>query len=58
MYIYIYIYMPIHGSMKECVRIQTATLLVLLWISYGHLGCIKHADYLFQFHLLITIAVI
>ena len=40
------------------VGIQTAALLVTLWISYGHPAHIKHAGYLFEFHLSITLAVI
>ena len=38
--IYIYIPIPIHVSVKECVGIQTAALLVTHWISYGpHVPC-------------------
>ena len=40
------------------VGIQTATLLVTLWISYGHPVRIKRAGYLFKFHFSITLAVI
>ena len=40
------------------VKIQTATLLVTLWISYGHPARNKRAGYLFEFHLSITLAVI
>ena len=43
---------------KVNVGIQTAALLVTLWISYGHPVHNKHAGYLFEFHLSITIAVI
>ena len=40
------------------VGIQTATLLVTHWISYGHPTRNKRAGYLFEFHLSITLAVI
>ena len=40
------------------VGIETAALLVTHWISYGHSARNKRADYLFEFHLPITIAVI
>ena len=53
-----YIYIPMHVSVKECVGIQTAALLVTHWISYGHPAGNKHAGYLFGFYLSITIAVI
>ena len=37
---------------------QTAALLVTLWISCGHPARIKHAGYLFEVYLSITLAVI
>ena len=40
------------------VGIQTAALLVTHYISYGHPARNKHAGYLFEFHLPITLAVI
>ena len=40
------------------VGIQTAALLVTLWISYGHPVRIKHAGWLFEFHFLLILAVI
>ena len=40
------------------VEIQTAALLVTLWISYGHLARIKRACCSFEFHLSIVLAVI
>ena len=40
------------------VGIQTTALLVTLWISCGHTARNKHADYLFEFQLSITLAVI
>ena len=45
-------------DLLKTVGIQTAALLVTLWISYGHPAGIKHAGYLFEFHLSITLAVI
>ena len=57
-YIYIYIYILIPVSVKECVQIQTAALLVTLWISYGHPARNKGNGYLFEFHLPITLSVV
>ena len=45
-------------QVKFCVGIQTVTLLVTLWISYGHPENIKRAGFLFEFLLSITLAVI
>ena len=55
---YIYIYIYIHVSAKGCVGIQTAALLVTLWILCGHPVRNKRAGYLFEFHLSIILAVI
>ena len=57
-YINNYKYIPIQASVKECVGIKTAALLVTLWISYGHPVRIKRAGSLFGFHLSITLTVI
>ena len=37
------------------VEIQTAALLVTLWISYGNPVRIKHSGYLFEFYLSILL---
>ena len=55
---YIYIYIHICVSVQECVGIQTAALLVTLWISYGHPARNKRAGYVFEFYLSITLAMI
>ena len=54
----IYVYIPIHVSVKECVGIQTAVLLVTHWISCEHPARNKRAGYLFELQLSITLAVI
>ena len=47
------------GICREfCVGIQTAALLVTLWISYRRPVRIKRAGSLFEFHLSITLAMI
>ena len=44
--------------LSHYVGIQTAALLVTLWISYGHTVHIQRADWSFEFQLSIYIAVI
>ena len=46
------------GTTEDIVGIQTVALLVTLWIFCGHPGHNKHASYLLEFHVSITLAVI
>ena len=48
----------IKNKRAAAVGIQTAALLVTLWIYYGHPAYIKRAGCLFEFHLSIILAVI